>query len=115
VLYYAQIADSQVVRYIFYRFFEGAEGGDATGRRSLMQIPLHPADISADWLTDTLRTAGVLAAARVSAIEFELLRGDKGAIGQIARPVSGQEPPACGRISWAFSAPFPPCTSPSTT
>jgi len=50
-----------------------------------MQIPLHPADIRADWLTDTLRSAGTLAAARVSAIEIQLLGGDKGTTGQLAR------------------------------
>lgn len=50
-----------------------------------MQIPLYPGDISADWLTATLRAAGMLTTTRVSVIEIELLSSDKGTTSQFAR------------------------------
>ncbi len=50
-----------------------------------MTFPVHPADISVEWLTDTLRATGVLTHARVTELETVLLSTEKGTTGHLAR------------------------------
>src|SRR5687767_10081213 len=50
-----------------------------------MEIPEHPSGITADWLTDTLRTAGVLRQARVTSLALEAVGTEKGITGHLAR------------------------------
>ena len=50
-----------------------------------METPGHPDDLTADWLTDTLRKTGVLMQARVTARTIQDLGTEKGMTGQIIR------------------------------
>jgi Ecdysteroid kinase-like family len=50
-----------------------------------MTIPAHPDDLTAQWLTDTFRATGTLPHGRVSHIDIQLLGGEKGMTGRLAR------------------------------
>ena len=50
-----------------------------------MKSPVDPGDLTAEWLTDTLRAAGALARARITAMDIDLLGKEKGLASQIAR------------------------------
>jgi hypothetical protein len=50
-----------------------------------MPIPAHPAEITTEWLTDTLRASGMPADTRVRDIQIEPLGGAKGTTGPLAR------------------------------
>ena len=49
-----------------------------------MEIPVAPDGLTAEWLTDALRTSGALTHARVTALETQLLGHVKGTTGQLA-------------------------------
>ena len=48
-------------------------------------IPVHPDDLTKEWLTRTLRNNGALTRAKVTGVRTELLGKDKGMAGQLAR------------------------------
>ena len=50
-----------------------------------VSIPLHAGELTADWLTDSLRTGGVITDARVESFESETLGDGAGFIGDLAR------------------------------
>ena len=50
-----------------------------------METPEHPNGITTDWLTDTLRTAGVLKQARVTSLALQAVGTEKGLTGHLAR------------------------------
>ncbi|HZG65319.1 MAG TPA: hypothetical protein VEZ12_01150, partial [Herpetosiphonaceae bacterium] len=50
-----------------------------------METPAHPNDLTADWLTDTLRARGVLVQARVMSLTIQDLGTEKGITGHLAR------------------------------
>jgi Ecdysteroid kinase-like family len=75
-----------------------------------MKIPFHPDDITAEWLTDALRTSGTLMHARVMALETQLLEHEKGLTGQLVRLSLGydaDETDAPRALIAKFSAPDP--------
>ncbi len=50
-----------------------------------MKIPRDPDALTAEWLTEALASTGVLPHGRVASHDIELLGGDKGMTGRIAR------------------------------
>jgi len=50
-----------------------------------VKIPLHPDDLTPEWLTDALASTGALIQGRVTSCATELLVSDKGMTGPIAR------------------------------
>ncbi len=50
-----------------------------------MKIPRDPDALTAEWLTEALVSTGVLPHGRVTSHDIELLGGDKGMTGRIAR------------------------------
>jgi hypothetical protein len=75
-----------------------------------MKLPLYLGDLTAEWLTEALRSTGVLAAARVTAYEAEPINGVKGMTGQLVRlrlAYDRDEPAAPPTLVAKFSAPDP--------
>ena len=50
-----------------------------------MEPPAHPNDLTADWVTNTLRATGVLQQARVTSVATHNLGTEKGMTGHLAR------------------------------
>ena len=50
-----------------------------------METPVYPDDLTTDWLTDTLRAAGVLQQACITSLTIQDLGAEKGMTGQLAR------------------------------
>src|SRR5919202_3942101 len=64
----------------------GTGGGPAVVEGGLpVETPAHPNDLTADWLTDTLRAKGVLVQARVMSLTIQDLGTEKGITGHLAR------------------------------
>src|SRR5580765_8404298 len=55
------------------------------GRRTSMETPAHFDDLTAEWLTDALRTTGVLMQASVTSLKVQGLGAEKGMTGNLAR------------------------------
>ena len=50
-----------------------------------LTVPKEPKDVMAAWLTDALRSSGVLKEGSVSGVEVTVLGAGKGFTGQVAR------------------------------
>ena len=58
-----------------------------------LPIPSSPAALTTEWLTDALRSGGVISSARVSSANVEVIGADRGFAGQVIRVRLEYDPP----------------------